>query len=642
MDDETPLLFPLPEPSPEPSAAGPSWPDLDEPMVRELFELGVAARALEPWQKLEEDDWFGIEDPDDGSIVVVMTMGSGEMFSAVQVYRPPEGIRFVNAIEQTGEVDEDIARFQIRMVECEFVNKAELPPWDEQRYKRFDLKAGRKRKSWPAFGQREPLKAPWAPDPEGAELLALALRLLPRFIEAFPSLPQEVYEACDAEGTLLIPLYRLRPGGDRRTPGDWQLTSGPLPKAPPMAIEPDEVFDARMAKLEPRKGTRWQVGSIALPEPVLDESGIPVFARAALAIDERDPEVPKPDFEMPGISDDALLRRCFGRLAEEKGYLPEQLIALGELTASLFKNCPAMRGVEVVSPEEVSDNMVFLEGLFSDLTGAMDGGESAAPDFEAALDSLENCDPDDAAQMLEMLRSLGGSSSIVSALEQALEGKAGATLPGAKPVGGLGSKGTANRAVDLYRPPQSRKRYQLRIDLMHTKPPIWRRITIPTDASFFDLHVAIQEAMGWQDSHLHAFEFRRGGALTHTVEWPRETPDFGPPIERLHELTTPLESLLRGGRSKFHYIYDWGDHWEHQIKVEAVIDHPKAGGLPELLKGKGACPPEDCGGIDGYYRLLEAPVEDIEWMEPEELESLRSATFEPDTVRFSEVRDLLD
>ncbi len=191
-----------------------------------------------------------------------------------------------------------------------------------------------------------------------------------------------------------------------------------------------------------------------------------------------------------------------------------------------------------------------------------------------------------------------------------------------------------------YREPVSTTRYQLRIDLDYTQPPVWRRITIPADASFFDLHVAIQDAMGWGDEHLDAFDVRKGRKRIFTIDWSSEDAvpvAFGSEqeLEAMHEAATTLEELVRRGFRKFHYTYDFGDDWAHTIKVEKTLKTDTMNPLPEIVTGKGACPPEDCGGLGGYYAILSGEAAFIEEFDPEFVQSVREAEFDPAKVKFT-------
>jgi hypothetical protein len=145
--------------------------------------------------------------------------------------------------------------------------------------------------------------------------------------------------------------------------------------------------------------------------------------------------------------------------------------------------------------------------------------------------------------------------------------------------------------------------YQFKITLRDTTPPVWRRIQTPSDYSFWDLHVAIQDAMGWTDSHLHMFRVRpMNKRKVINIGIPDESFDD---IEILAGWEIPLSRYFWQPGSQAGYEYDFGDSWEHDLLLEGVLI-PEAGiKYPRCLAGENACPPEDCGGIGGYYRLLE-------------------------------------
>ena len=132
------------------------------------------------------------------------------------------------------------------------------------------------------------------------------------------------------------------------------------------------------------------------------------------------------------------------------------------------------------------------------------------------------------------------------------------------------------------------------------KPLVWRRIEIPANFTFFDFHMTIQNAFGWFDEHL--FSFSRmpydGGWQ---VAFPTEM-DF---VRPKHPATTKVIDLLEQFKLlKFVYTYDFGDDWIHDITFEGA-DREKELVHPVCLAGKGACPPEDCGGPWGYESLKE-------------------------------------
>ena len=148
--------------------------------------------------------------------------------------------------------------------------------------------------------------------------------------------------------------------------------------------------------------------------------------------------------------------------------------------------------------------------------------------------------------------------------------------------------------------------YQFKITLKGTKPPIWRRILVPETYTFWDLHVAIQDAMGWDDYHLHEFTLLspKTGRKVKIGIPSDEDADFG--WEVLAEWNQKIAHYFSSENSKADYVYDFGDGWEHSIKLEKILPRETGVAYPRCIDGRGACPPEDCGGADGYQELLEA------------------------------------
>jgi hypothetical protein len=145
--------------------------------------------------------------------------------------------------------------------------------------------------------------------------------------------------------------------------------------------------------------------------------------------------------------------------------------------------------------------------------------------------------------------------------------------------------------------------YQLKITLRHSKPPIWRRVVVRSDMTLHRLHDVIQIAMGWTDSHLHQFITGAGIARVFYGVPDPEFADMG--NETLNERRYKVVDLAPGVKGKFIYEYDFGDGWLHDVLVEKVLTPDLAFKHPVCLAGANACPPEDCGGIYGFYNLLE-------------------------------------
>ena len=141
---------------------------------------------------------------------------------------------------------------------------------------------------------------------------------------------------------------------------------------------------------------------------------------------------------------------------------------------------------------------------------------------------------------------------------------------------------------------------RLKITLDDVKPVVLRRVEVPFDIRLDRLHLTLQAAMGWTNSHL--YEIRAGG-----VGWSTPYPDADWEGDFMDARKGRLDDILQDiGTKTLKYLYDFGDGWEHTIKIERLVD-PKPGMLyPSLIEAKGNCPPEDVGGPWGYGELLEA------------------------------------
>lgn len=134
---------------------------------------------------------------------------------------------------------------------------------------------------------------------------------------------------------------------------------------------------------------------------------------------------------------------------------------------------------------------------------------------------------------------------------------------------------------------------RLKVTLSGTKPPVWRRLPVSGTMTPGGRRQAIQAAMGWHDSHLHAFVIGGGQyGDRHTVD------------DVADENRVTLNGLLKSGVARFAYTYDFGDNWEHSVAFEKSGPAVKGVSYPVCITGKRNCPPEDCGGVWGYEELL--------------------------------------
>jgi len=144
---------------------------------------------------------------------------------------------------------------------------------------------------------------------------------------------------------------------------------------------------------------------------------------------------------------------------------------------------------------------------------------------------------------------------------------------------------------------------RFRISLAGIEPPIWRMIDVPEAYSFWDLHVAIQDSMGWLDYHLHSFNPpQRHGRIKSKIGIPDDDFDDG----TVAGWETPVASFFMEVGDALEYEYDFGDGWTHEVTLVGVMLREPGRKYPVCVDGGRACPPEDCGGIGGYEELLQA------------------------------------
>jgi hypothetical protein len=141
--------------------------------------------------------------------------------------------------------------------------------------------------------------------------------------------------------------------------------------------------------------------------------------------------------------------------------------------------------------------------------------------------------------------------------------------------------------------------YQLRIELSEVQPIVWRRLLVPENLSLPKLSVILQTTMGWHGGHLHEFVVGRLHYGIPDEDWP----DPEPVVD---ERRVRLNTLVESGARRFKFLYDFGDGWEHTVKVEDLVVPPKEGSRIRCVAGENACPPEDVGGPNAYFDFLAA------------------------------------
>lgn len=164
----------------------------------------------------------------------------------------------------------------------------------------------------------------------------------------------------------------------------------------------------------------------------------------------------------------------------------------------------------------------------------------------------------------------------------------------------------------------------LRIELKDSDPPIWRVVEVPTSITLKVLHDIVQVTMGWLDYHLRELVIDgQSYGLPMDEDWGT--------VPRKVTSRTRLREVLAPSMTTIDYTYDFGDNWEHSLTVSDVRRGEPGAAYPRFIGGERDCPPEDCGGIPGFYEMLEAKAdpahsdhaEITEWLDgydPDELD----------------------
>jgi hypothetical protein len=201
----------------------------------------------------------------------------------------------------------------------------------------------------------------------------------------------------------------------------------------------------------------------------------------------------------------------------------------------------------------------------------------------------------------------------------------------------------APKSIPFVPAPKERHRLQLKMTLLHTKPKIWRRLVVPSDLPMPLLHRCMQIIMGWQDEHMHHFykvENRKKVFFEPDMMdfFGEDFDDWGPQKVKYTKLV--VTDVLFIPKAKLYYEYDFGDSWEHEIVLEKLLPIEEGLDTPRCLAGEMACPPEDCGGIYGYYDMLET-LEKGNKSDKEDLLDWLGKDFDPAAFDLAAVNQLL-
>ena len=609
---------------------------------RELYALSDWMLKARPWEAMADFHCFVIEDPDSGDEQVAVVMGNAGQVYALHLYQPEEGTRWLARAHLSGGQDELLhtdGQYDQRLLEVEFTNENVLDEHDvwlddefapdewSENLEDGDLNCVTLRSVLPGC-------APWHPTESEAARMLDGLRLLKRYYENHFEEYEWASFTLDDDLSVEIPRFRLPKGADRKDVEAWtfgmERYQAPPPKALPEILR-DDVFVARLADL-PLKRTCWEIGAVFIPRPAVHE-GRPVYTVAALVVDSGNEFVESVEVGLASDCRANLIRRTLTKAASKRGCLPEEIAVASRVAELALKELSVEKGVKVSPVQQLPS---FDEAAMSLLKAPGFGGMDAGDEIdEKAMDMLGDASPAEIEELEGILRDMMEASNDPFALAGMLKELEGKGENGKELAGMIGRMldATGNETEDFeYRAPKSRKRFVFRVDLKGMKPPLWRRITLPTDATFFDLHLAIQAAFGWEGHHLHSFQVVKGGRPVLEIGW---TIDGGYAFaDNALETEATLRDVFGSGIKTVNYCYDFGDDWDHTIKLEKEVDDNTNRDVRpfEVIKGRGANPVEDCGGVWGLNAIIEGDHPFCDTMEPTRLREIQERIFNMDNV----------
>jgi Plasmid pRiA4b ORF-3-like protein len=179
--------------------------------------------------------------------------------------------------------------------------------------------------------------------------------------------------------------------------------------------------------------------------------------------------------------------------------------------------------------------------------------------------------------------------------------------------------------------------YQIKISLKDIRPEIWRRIQIDSETSFYEMHHIIQIVMDWWNYHLYQFvisnPFNRSRIRI-------GNPELLDDSEALVDRSTLISSILANEKDTLNYEYDFGDSWKHLIKLEKIIQIGKIA-HPKCIDGKRNTPPEDCGGVPGFYNFIEI-MSDKKNKEYKSTKKWYGGDYDPDFIDIQKINQNLE
>lgn len=371
-------LFPDFEFSPKPGledAANqiekPTPPHVSARVMQELLSLAADFRAAEPWDRINENELFGIRDPDTNELYLISVLGRAGAVYSLHCHMPPEGIEFWQNALQGIAPKMSPGLPGLRLLECDFVNNDVASETDLQLYLNHAKKPRRKR-ALACFRSYRPGYLPWYIEEYEAKRLILIFKLFDRFYkEIFPK-KKEFYQWKNPFGDMPgIPVFAPKGKGSPQNPKNWDVSVEVLPHHN-IYFGPEHDAELNLCELAhyPVIGETWEIGTFYMPNAV-HNGPRPYYPKTAICLrvsDEGsrcpcDPVV----YGGEGKNDYEAIREAFRELVHHCRYLPEKIRVDSKMVKAALRTMIEDYEIEVtfdeqeLMPELVSEIMKSME-----------------------------------------------------------------------------------------------------------------------------------------------------------------------------------------------------------------------------------------------------------------------------------------
>ncbi|MDF1752711.1 MAG: hypothetical protein P1U89_08070 [Verrucomicrobiales bacterium] len=340
--------------------------------MKELLGLAAQFRALEPWEKMNENELFGIRDPETNELHLVSVLGQAGAVFSLHCHLAPEGIEYwQNALRGIAPVISP-GLPEIRLLECDFVDETDASKEDVEWYRKHSRRPRRK-KAFPCFRSYRPGFYPWFIEESEARKLILIFKLFNRFYkEVFPK-KKEYYQWKNPFGDMPgIPVFAPNDQGSPRQPENWDVQVEVLPSQAIPFFGPEYDDELNLSELShyPIVDEVWELGTFFMATPV-HNGPRPYYPKTAICLRASDEGSRCPCdpivYNCDNKSDYEAIRQAFRELVNHCRYLPEKIRVENKTVKAALRTM-----IEDYDVEVTFEDQVLMPALVSEIMKSME------------------------------------------------------------------------------------------------------------------------------------------------------------------------------------------------------------------------------------------------------------------------------